>query len=795
MSAARVRESWRDLLHAVNREPEDNWRALAAHHGSRALVVLVLAFGLPLLFPGQEGPEQSRLEPGMVAPADVIASFEMPVPKPEEQLKRERADRERVVPPIFRLDDTAVDSSIVRVSTFLDELSTALAASDDPESSEVEQVLSAHDVSLGPAQLDYLSSAQNRRQVRASLERAYRELLPAGVVSVQSVGAYEHERVALRNGEDRTAARDSLTTIGEFAENAFEYAPSSVEGFRTFQSLLLAFTVPSLRPDEAARRVEQDRARATVDSTIGTILEGERIVTAHERVTRAQYERLQAYNAELARRRGSLMNRGGRLAGRVLFTVLLLALMGGTLFLFRPEAYREVRHFLIIIGLVAGSVAGAAVIEHLGLPSPLIPILVVALAIGAVYDGMIALVAVLASTLLLMGLAALAPLYDPVTLALGGCVAALGVRGVRRRRQSWVLIAGITAAYLVAGLALTLLGGFSFGSLLETVLWGFLGATLYTVLTLGGFVPLLEKITGISTTQTLLELSDLNAPLLRELSLKAPGTYAHSINIANLAEAACEAIGAGSLLVRAGSYYHDIGKMVNPQYFVENQPKGRNPHDRLPPLRSAAIIRDHVRDGVRLANEHRLPPVIHDFIREHHGTSLIRYFYDEAVEEAGEEGEGEVNPGDFAYLGPKPQTRETAILMLADGIESATRVLGDPTPERIRATIDAIVEARLREGQLDQCPLTLREIDQSVAAFARVLIGMYHRRIDYPSGIRAYDTPRQDGPKEPERSTPVSTAASPPRKRTPPGSEDQLEAALESADVTDPEASLRAADE
>lgn len=409
------------------------------------------------------------------------------------------------------------------------------------------------------------------------------------------------------------------------------------------------------------------------------------------------------------------------------------------------------------------------------------------------YDGVLALVAVLASTILLMGLATLAPLYDPVTLALGGSVGALGVRGVRRRRQSWALIAGITAAYLIGGLALTLLGGFTLGLLLESVVWGFVGATLYTVLTLGGLVPLLEKITGISTAQTLLELSDLNAPLLRELSLKAPGTYAHSINIANLAEAACEAIGADSLLVRAGSYYHDIGKMVNPQYFVENQPKGRNPHDRHPPARSAAIIRDHVRDGVRLASEHRLPPVIHDFVREHHGTSLIRYFYDRAVEEAGDDGEGSVNPGDFAYLGPKPQSRETAILMLADGIESATRVLGDPTPERIRSTIEAMVAVRLDEGQLDQCPLTLRDIDRSKAAFARVLIGMYHRRIDYPTGVRSQDDAAERTPASGEE-----TAALPvrPRKRVDrPGSEDQLEAALEAADVEEPEASVRAADE
>ena len=798
MTAARFRESWRDLLHAVNREPEESWKAQAAHHGTRAGVVLLLALGLPLLFPGQESPEQSQLEPGMVAAADVIASFDLPVPKPAEQLERERAELERTVLPVFRFDASAPDSSAARVEAFLDTLGSAFDASDDPSSAAVQGVLEAYDVPLGPAQLAYLDAPQNRREVREALVRSFDELLPRGVASVQAVGMYEQERVALRNGDDRTAHRDSIATMTEFAEDAYVFAPSSGEGFRSFRILLLALAVPSLRPDEVTWLDERAQARAQVDSTVGTILRFERIITAHERVTSAQYERLEAYNAELARRRGSLVNRGGRVAGRALFATLLLSLVGGTLFLFRPHIYREIRNFLIVIGLVASSVAGAALIEHLGLSSALVPIVVTALAIGAMYDGILALVAVLASTILLMGLAALAPLYDPVTLALGGSVAALGVRGVRRRRQSWVLIMGITAAYLAGGLALTLLGGFSFSSLLEAVMWGFVGATLYTILTLGGVLPLLEKITGISTAQTLLELSDLNAPLIRELSLKAPGTYAHSINIANLAEAACEAIGADSLLVRAGSYYHDIGKMVNPQYFVENQPKGRNPHDRHPPVRSAAIIRDHVRDGVRLAAEHRLPPVIHDFIREHHGTSLIRYFHDKAVEEAGEEagedGAGDVNPGDFAYLGPKPQSRETAILMLADGIESATRVLGDPTPERIRTTIDAMVNARLDEGQLDQCPLTLREIDRARAAFARVLIGMYHRRIDYPTGIRERE---EDGP---ALSAATAQDSSPmvarPRKRADrPGSEDQLEAALGAADAVDPEASVRAADE
>lgn len=770
MTAARYRENWRDLRHAVNRSPGDTWQAQAVHHGIRGLVVLGFGLMLPLLFPGPPAPVEMRLEAGMVAPSDVIAAFDLPVPRPPDQLARERADREQAVLPIFRLDPSAADSAMIRVRRFLEELGAALEATENVGEDRVSRVLEDHGVPLGTAQLEYLGSSSNRQSLEQALDRGFAELLPRGVVSVQSTATFDQERVVIRDASgDRVARRDSLTTIGEFAEEAFAYAPGSVQGFRSFQSILLGLTVPSLRPDPVAWKAERDLARAAVDSTIGTILELERIVTAHERVSQSDLVRLRAYNEELSRLRGSLVTRGGQLVGSALFTALLLALVGVVLLQFRSHLYREFRHFLIVIGLTSTIIVGAAVTEHLGLPILIVPVILVALALGAVYDGMVALLVVLVSTFLLTGLASIVPLYDPLVIAAGGSVAALGVRGVRHRRQNWILVAGIAAAYVAIGLSVVLLAKVPAEVLLQTLLWGGLGAALYTVLALSGLVPLLEKITGISTSQTLLELSDLNASLLKDLSLKAPGTYAHSINIANLAEAACEAIGADSLLVRAGSYYHDIGKMVNPQYFIENQPKGRNPHDRLPPARSAAIIRDHIKDGIRLANDNRLPPVIHDFIREHHGTSLIGFFYDSALE-AGDE--TTVNPADFAYLGPKPQSRETAVVMLADGIESAARVLRDPTPERIRSTIEAIVNTRLTEGQLDQCPLTLREMDLAKAAFARVLIGMYHRRIDYPTGVREAGGTAEDIAESPtvEKETAESVEPS-----------DQLEAALDAS--------------
>ena len=244
-----------------------------------------------------------------------------------------------------------------------------------------------------------------------------------------------------------------------------------------------------------------------------------------------------------------------------------------------------------------------------------------------------------------------------------------------------------------------------------------------------GFIPVFEMLTGITTDQTLLEWADPNRPLLQRLSMEAPGTYAHSINVANLAESACTAIGANGLLTRVGLYYHDVGKMVRPYYFVENQPERGNPHDRIPPDASAAIVKEHVVEGLRLAREAKVPDVVAAFIPEHHGTQQIGFFWEKAVHELGEAG---LNPEDYRYPGPRPQSRETAVAMLADSVESATRALQDPTPDRIRDLIHSIVTAKMRDGQLDESPITLREIAQVEETFVKVLSSVYHQRIDYP---------------------------------------------------------------
>ncbi|MDT8435532.1 MAG: HDIG domain-containing protein [Gemmatimonadota bacterium] len=739
---ARVRETWHDAVRALDRDPGEQWSERAAHHGARAVFVLAVAAGLPFLFPRSPLPEAVSLSEGAVADVDVIAAFSFDVPKGQDQVAAERAEAQRAVPPVYVLDPAAADSSRIRAIRFLAAVDSA-SAGDSLGMGAVADLSERFGIRLPAVHWAQLADAERRRTLRAALTRAWEELLPRGFAPVIDVPGSTPGVVLVRGPDgDRRVSRDSVRTIGDFLEAGADFLPRDlpVEAFQLFQSLLYRFTVPSLRFDQTTSELARERARAAVDTTLGTVLEGERIITAHERVSSLDLRRLRAYNQELAERGLASVESRRRIGiGTTLHVALMLGLLAVVLALFRPAIYRDMKSFLIVTGLVAAALAGAAVVYRVEFPPELVPVVLVAVVLAALWDGLVALVAVFASVLALAGLTDAGLSYHPFVLLTAGAVAALGVRGMRRRTHGWILIAAVTGGYLLAGGAAALIQTLPVRVPAGTLAWGGMAATLYTFLALGAAIPILERLTGISTDQTLLELSDLNAPLLRELSRKAPGTYAHSINVANLSEAACLAIGANALLARAGVYYHDIGKMENPQYFVENQPKGRNPHDRLPPARSASLIRDHVRDGLRLAAEHRLPPVIHDFVREHHGTTLVSFFYGKA---RAERPDADLDPGDFAYPGPRPQTRETAVVMLADGIESSTRVLQDPTPERIRGAIEAIVEARIREGQLDQCPLTLRDLELVQDAFGKVLVGMYHRRIEYPSGVQARESGR-----------------------------------------------------
>lgn len=243
-------------------------------------------------------------------------------------------------------------------------------------------------------------------------------------------------------------------------------------------------------------------------------------------------------------------------------------------------------------------------------------------------------------------------------------------------------------------------------------------------------LKIFEFLFGVLTNFSLLELSDFNQPLMKRMILEAPGTYHHSLVVSNIAEAAADAIGANALLARVGAYYHDIGKLEKPEYFNENQVVGGNKHDDIVPSISRMVIQNHVPEGMNIGRQYKLNALILDFIPQHHGTSLMYYFYQKALEEA--QSQDQVKEENYRYPGPKPQTKETAIVLLADSVEAAIRSLDDPTPPRVAETVRKIVNNKFIDGQLDECNLTLKEIELIAETFTRILSAMYHSRIKYP---------------------------------------------------------------
>ncbi len=772
------------LLHTLSTPPERRWPDAAVHHGARVFLLLLVAVSVTVFFPPSAGIQVARVDVGTVAQEDVIASIPFDVPKNRDELERERQGAAAAVPPTFVVDPDAAARMDAAITGFFRNAAEA-AGSDTPDPA-VSRLLEARGMQPNPALVELLTDEGARAAVERLLRETVADLLPRGVLDDVERLEPSLGRVLVvdEDGSERYVLRDSIRTSREFFEAAADRVPPvAAPGVDELVRLtLIHFFVPSLRFDAMSTERDRDAARRAVPTSRVSVLQGEAIVRANQVVGEGEVERLRAYE-EALRARGGLEDVGPRLlpfVGSFGVGVLLLGVFGAYLFFFRPEIYGNFRWLLLQAVLVLAFTGAGGIIARQGLPFELLPIAFVALTAAVLWEGRLA-------TTLSVVLAALAGAQLPfqsvhawLPVMVAGAAAALSVRAVRRRSQTWIFIAIIAGAYLGIILSLGLVTGREPARILESFGWATGNAVVSAILAMG-FLPVFEWFTRITTDQTLLEWADPNRPLLKRLSMEAPGTYAHTINVVNLSEAAANAIGANGLLCRVGVYYHDVGKMLKPQYFIENQPGGRNPHDKLKPATSATIVREHVTEGIRLAREANLPDVLVDFIPEHHGTQEISFFLERALQDR-EEGE-EVDVDAFRYPGPRPQSRETAIVMLADSVESATRTLQDPTPARIRELVDTIVEGKIRAGQLDEAPLTLRDIGTIKEAFLKVLGSQYHQRIDYPqtrhiTGTRGGRRADDAEPGEPSEPTPrdaavTAGAAAPPAGGARPGGRDR----------------------
>ena len=759
------------MLTRLSADPDATWSDRLTHHGSRVLLLLGLAVMATALFPPTPRMEVGRFEVGMVAQEDIIARVPFSVPKTPEELSRDRRLAMESVTPTFDYRPQAADSMAARLESLFAPLDSAAEVG---TRGAVQAVLEDASLVATPSQLDLLTDPETVETLRETALTAARDILREGVVDAGRALEITTQTVTVRDGDgERAVPREEIFTSREFFDAALGLLPPSAppDVADLLRIILIRNVEYTYQLNVVATELDRDAAARSVPTVRTDILQGQAILREADPIDEEDVQRINAYEEEL-RAQGLLESRGiqfGPLVGSVLLHGLVLGIFGLLLFFFRREIYRNFRWVSLLALLVAAYLGAGWAISANGLPDELLPIAFVALPVGVLWDARLALVLVLVLGAMTGTLPAFPNYGTVVAVMAGGAAAALSVRAVRRRSETWVSIAIIGTATWFALLAHTLATSGDLGSLAQAGLFIAINATVSALLAMG-FLWVFELYTGITTDQTLLEWADPTRPLLKRLSLEAPGTYAHTINVANLSEAAANVIGANGLLCRVGVYYHDVGKMLKPHYFVENQPGGRNPHDKLKPETSATIVREHITEGVRLAQDAGVPEVVSDFILEHHGTQPIGFFLEKAQEEA-EEGV-ELDESRFCYPGPKPQTRETAIVMLADSCESACRAMKDPTPERIRDLIDTVVEGKIEAGQLDESPLTFGEIARVKEQFANILSGVLHRRIEYPAtkhltdadteGGEDGETPVGDGMRKAEAATRTSAADLPP---------------------------------
>lgn len=728
------------LLHAVSRPPRRAWPDAPIHHGVRVLILLAVAATITALFPPIQQVRVRSFELGTVAEDDEVARLSFNVPKTSEELVNDRAEARGSVPPTFDHLSTAADTMAARLARFFSRVDSARIMDD---TIALHEVLRATSVAVQPVQVSLLDEDWVFDVVRRTALRAAREILPIGVADNSQLQSIYTDNITIRQvgggsepagGEviERSVPTSEVLGSRTFLERAVGLLPAdaSPDVQEILRLILIQYIEFSYRLDEETTGVDQDAAARSVSIDKEQVLEGDLLIRAGEVITPARLERLTAYEAEL--RRGGFLEdpaiRWETLLGAGLLNLILLSVFGLLVLFFRREVYANFRWVLLLAILSLTYFGVAALIAANDLPTELLPISFVALAVAVMWDGRMALVMVMVLSVVTVAQPAFAGFPVLATTLVGGSAAALSVRAVRRRAQTWIFVAIIASAYAGVLLAFVLLGRQDPDRMWIALAAAVGNAILSAVLAMG-FVPVFELFTRITTDQTLLEWADPNRSLLRRLSMEAPGTYAHTINVANLGESACNAIGANGLLCRVGLYYHDVGKILKPQYFVENQPDERNPHERLQPDTSAAIVKEHVVEGLRLAREAKVPEIVAAFIPEHHGTQRIGFFYDQAKNEYGGDN---VDPEDYTYPGPRPQSKETAIAMLADSVESASQALQDPTSERIQALVHSIVTSKIQASQLDESPITLREVAQVEEQFVKMLSNVYHHRVDYP---------------------------------------------------------------
>ncbi|MEI8047440.1 MAG: HDIG domain-containing metalloprotein [Bacteroidota bacterium] len=534
----------------------------------------------------------------------------------------------------------------------------------------------------------------------------------------------------LQDNVARIVPANSLFTISKANEYILVHL-AVAQGFdgKSILPLLQATIMRNVLFDEDLTLVQRTQSLANISTTRGMVQKGERIIAKGELVNESKFQLLESLRLEFESKSGSGYNFKMILLGRLILISMALLVFGMFLYTFRHDIYAENRNIVLLLLLITLMVSSTTLVMNMGVSYIMaVPICLVPIIVRTFYDTRLALF-VHIITIIILGFLVPNSFEFLFMQLITGIITIISIVHLHHRSQFFFTSLMILISYSVIYIGMILMQE---GSIDQISRSNFLMFGISAMLTLFSYplIYLFERVFGMITDVSLIELSDTNSKLLRELAIKSPGTFQHSLIVSNIAEEAARAIGANSLLARTGALYHDIGKMDMPMYYIENQSGGINPHDDLSYEESARIITGHVIRGIEKARLYKLPEAIIDFIRTHHGTRRTGYFYEKFKEEAGET---TFDESPFRYRGPVPHSKETSILMMADSIEAASRSLKAPNERDVSDLVEKIVDNQMENRQFRNSPLTFKDISAIKKITKKKLLSIYHIRIEYPA--------------------------------------------------------------
>ncbi|MBI5117670.1 HDIG domain-containing protein [Candidatus Poribacteria bacterium] len=650
-----------------------------------------------------------------------------------EATKLAREQAASLTPPVYVLDPDLIQSSVEDARAQFDKIGQDALNPVFTREERIALISKYVPSSTSEKTLAFLTGLDRQAfdTLRAASLDTIAEMSGRGVLSDVPGSAKQITIYDKAQREQRAVLVDDVLTLKKAAEvlekRAATQFPDGPANQRAFKELSLPFIRNTLTFDEKLTQFAQEEARERTPPVMMTFRKNQEVVQAGREITPQDLFELQAH--------ANALSRANRIRIYVGNAILLVMVFGCFLFYvsrYRPEHFGNNKALLLVGILLFLTLATGRILIILPIPDIwlyLVPVAAGAILLSILVDDRIAIVYAFFISVLYAAQGSYR--LDLLLVALfGSLVGIYHMRTIRRRSDIFWPGIAVAVANVVSISAVNLISDMEIGKeFIHALLLGVSNGLITAIGVVPGSLTPLESLFGIATNIRLLELSDLNHPLLKRLVMEAPGTYHHSLMVGNMAEAAAEQIGANSLLARVGSYYHDVGKINKPLYFSENQRGGKNKHDELTPSMSALVLVAHLKEGVELAREHRLNQPIMEFIQQHHGTSLMPYFFQKALEQ---DPTHAVNEETFRYPGPKPQTRETAICMLADSVEAASRTLVNPTHGRIKGLVEKIVNNKFVDSQLDECDLTLKDLHNIADSFVRVLAGFLHSRVEYP---------------------------------------------------------------